>query len=183
MRTTTPTSRFAGITSSSAGAPIRRTRSRSATSRWLDARTSLPPDVLELHEAEGAFERLEEWLRARGFFEPGGEALVADLYLGYGLSRAIRRGRTPPPPEPCRLPLVACVVRSDNYADARDDVESRSPRSASGSERGRRPTTRRPSSRCERPSPAVTSTRSTSSSISRRRSPATPARSPPGSAR
>ena len=54
---------------------------------------SLPPDVLELHEADGAFERLEEWLRARGFFAPGGESLVADLYLGYGLSRSIRRGR------------------------------------------------------------------------------------------
>ena len=84
----------------------------------------MPPDVLELHEAEGAFVRLEEWLRERGFFEHGGEGLSADLYLGYGLSAAIRRNRAPPPAEPCRLPLVACVVRSDNYADAHDDEES-----------------------------------------------------------
>jgi para-aminobenzoate synthetase component 1 len=80
----------------------------------------LPADVLELREAEGAFERLEEWLRGHGFFAPGGEHLVADLYLGYGLSSRIRRGATPPPPEPCPLPLLACVVRQDNYADRRD---------------------------------------------------------------
>ena len=43
-------------------------------------------DTIEIHEAEGAFELLEGWLRARGFFAPGGEDLVADLYLGYGLS-------------------------------------------------------------------------------------------------
>ena len=48
-------------------------------------------DTIEIHEAEGAFERLEPWLRARGFFAPGGETLVADLYLGYGLSSTIRR--------------------------------------------------------------------------------------------
>jgi para-aminobenzoate synthetase component 1 len=67
---------------------------------------------LELHEPEGAFRRLEEWLRERGFFAPGGEALLADLYLGYGLSQAIRRDLAPPPPEPCpALPLLACVLR------------------------------------------------------------------------
>ena len=43
-------------------------------------------DAIELHEAEGALERIESWLRERGFFAPGGEDLVADLYLGYGLS-------------------------------------------------------------------------------------------------
>jgi para-aminobenzoate synthetase component 1 len=66
---------------------------------------------LELHEPDGAFERIEEWLRARGFFTPEGRGLVADLYLGYGLSQAIRRGRSAPPPEPCRLPLACCAVR------------------------------------------------------------------------
>ena len=71
--------------------------------------------MLELHDPDGAFERLEEWLRGRGFFAPGGESLVADLYLGYGLSSTIRRTATPAPPEPCPLPLVACVVRSGNY--------------------------------------------------------------------
>jgi para-aminobenzoate synthetase component 1 len=67
-------------------------------------------ELLELHTAAGAFERIEAWLRERGFFVPGGESLEADLYLGYGLSQAIRRDRTPPPPEPCPLPLAACVV-------------------------------------------------------------------------
>jgi para-aminobenzoate synthetase component 1 len=73
-------------------------------------------DTLELHEPEGAFGRIEEWLRARGFFTPEGEGLVADLYLGYGLSQTIRRGTPPPPPEPCALPLAACAVRRDPYA-------------------------------------------------------------------
>ena len=71
--------------------------------------------MLELHEPEGAFERIEAWLRDRGFFAPGGERLTADLYLGYGLSSAIRRTATPAPDEPCALPVAACVVRSDNY--------------------------------------------------------------------
>ncbi len=71
--------------------------------------------TLELNEPEDAFRRLEEWLRGHGFFAPGGEDLVAQLYLGYGLSRVIRRHDAPPPPEPCRLPLLACVVRRDNY--------------------------------------------------------------------
>jgi len=68
--------------------------------------------MLELHEPEGAFERLEEWLREQGFFRPGGEHLTADLFLGYGLSEALRRDASPPPPEPCPLPLVACRTRA-----------------------------------------------------------------------
>jgi para-aminobenzoate synthetase component I len=66
---------------------------------------------LELRTHAGAFEQLEKWLREQGFFAPGGEALVADLYLGYGLSEAIRRQRSPRPPEPCAaLPLLACAL-------------------------------------------------------------------------
>ena len=68
-------------------------------------------DALELHEPEDAFQRAEEWLRERGFFAPGADGLSADLYLGYGLSQALRRGTTPPPPEPCALPVLACVLR------------------------------------------------------------------------
>ena len=70
-------------------------------------------EALELRDPGGAFDRLEEWLQERGFFVPGGEGLAADLYLGYGLSQAIRREVAPPPPEPCpALPLLACALRS-----------------------------------------------------------------------
>jgi para-aminobenzoate synthetase component 1 len=76
---------------------------------------------LELHEQADAFRRLEDWLSDRGFFEPRGDDLVADLYLGYGLSQAIRRRRGSPPREPCPLPLLACAVRSSPYAVDRYD--------------------------------------------------------------
>jgi para-aminobenzoate synthetase component 1 len=81
--------------------------------------------VLELHAPAGAFERLEEWLRAQGFFVPGGEALVADLYLGYGLSSAIRRTAVPAPPEPCPLPLLACAVRPEPHDVKNDNARDR----------------------------------------------------------
>jgi para-aminobenzoate synthetase component 1 len=68
--------------------------------------------MLELHDPEGAFETLEAYL---------GEHLrlgfVADVYLGYGLSQALRRDPSPPPPEPCRLPLLACRVRPEHACD------------------------------------------------------------------
>jgi para-aminobenzoate synthetase component 1 len=72
--------------------------------------------LLELYEPEGAFRLIEGWLRERGFFAPGGERVVADLYLGYGLSRTIRRLPTPDPPEPCPLPLAACAIRPEPSA-------------------------------------------------------------------
>jgi para-aminobenzoate synthetase component 1 len=75
--------------------------------------------MLELHEHEDAFERLEEWLRAQGFFTPGGEGLVADLYLGYGLSESLRRTARPAPPEPCPLPLLACRLHDREPARRR----------------------------------------------------------------
>jgi para-aminobenzoate synthetase component 1 len=68
--------------------------------------------VLELRQAEGAFAAIEDYLRDEGFF--GAHGLVADLYLGYGLSQAIRRSAAPIPPEPCRLPLAACRIRPLN---------------------------------------------------------------------
>ncbi len=71
-------------------------------------------EALELRDPAGALWRLEEWLRERGFFAAGGEGLAADVYLGYGLSQAIRREPAPPPPEPCpALPLLACVLRRE----------------------------------------------------------------------
>ena len=81
---------------------------------------------IELHEPDEAFRRIEHWLRERGFFEPGGEELVAELYLGYGLSESLRRHRSPPPPEPCsELPLAACRVlgRTEAVADGDQRLE------------------------------------------------------------
>ena len=81
--------------------------------------------ALELREPEEAFRRIEEWLRARGFFAAGGEELVADLYLGYGLSEMIRRTAVPAPPEPCRsLPLAACSIRPEAYPVLHDDNDT-----------------------------------------------------------
>ena len=125
----------------------------------------------------GAFERIEEWLREHGLFEPGREGLVADVYLGYGLSQAIRRRCVAAPTEPCpALPLAACRI-------VREPVQtveaSRGPFRIGDWERdvdGLRSTARR-STRCGARSRAVTSTRSTSSSTSRRRSRAILARS------
>jgi para-aminobenzoate synthetase component 1 len=75
--------------------------------------------MLEVRSPEGAFPAVEGWLRERGFFAPGGENLVADLYLGYGLSETIRRDTTPPPPEPCSLPLAAVSVRDTGEVESR----------------------------------------------------------------
>ncbi len=83
-------------------------------------------DAIEIADADGAFEKVEAWLRDRGFFGPGGDELVADLYLGYGLSSTIRRQRSPAPPEPCRLPLAACSIRRKGsvveYDNDRDEA-------------------------------------------------------------
>ncbi len=73
--------------------------------------------MLELRSPDGAFERIEEYLREHGFFAPGGEHLEADLYLGYGLSEPLRRTALPAPPEPCRLPLAAVSVRDTTGSD------------------------------------------------------------------
>ncbi len=68
--------------------------------------------MLEVYQASGAFERIEAHLREQGFFDgASGSEGWADLYLGYGLSSAIRRTSSPDPPEPCPLPLAACRVR------------------------------------------------------------------------
>jgi para-aminobenzoate synthetase component 1 len=78
-------------------------------------------EVLEVHDPHGAFERIEAWLCERGFFVPGGEDLVADLYLGYGLSESLRRGRAAGPAEPCPLPLAACSVRPSRSVVEQDN--------------------------------------------------------------
>jgi len=68
--------------------------------------------MLELRQADGAFAAIEDYLRAAGFFGPGARGLVADLFLGYGLSQTIRRTSAPVPPELCPLPLAVCRIRS-----------------------------------------------------------------------
>jgi para-aminobenzoate synthetase component 1 len=67
--------------------------------------------VLELHSAEAAFTRIDAYLRDAGFFTGAATGLVADLYLGYGLSETLRRTAAPAPPEPTALPLAACRIR------------------------------------------------------------------------
>jgi para-aminobenzoate synthetase component 1 len=56
-----------------------------------------------------SLQELELALEEEGFF--GRDDLVADVYLGYGLSRALRRRAEPGPPEPCRLPAAAVEIR------------------------------------------------------------------------
>ena len=80
----------------------------------VEARASVGP-VLELWEPDGALEALERYLDAELF---GRDGLVADVYLGYGLSRSLRRTATPDPPEPCPLPCAAARVRRVADAEA-----------------------------------------------------------------
>src|SRR5436309_7814962 len=76
---------------------------------------ALPDDprqapLIELREPAGAFTALEAYLADEGFW--GRDEVVADLYLGYGLSEPLRRSAPAPPPEPCpALPLLACRIR------------------------------------------------------------------------
>jgi para-aminobenzoate synthetase component I len=83
--------------------------SSSGTRRDTWARS--PRAVLELWNPDGAFAALENYLSDVGFFSKRADELVADVFLGYGLSQPLRRRPEPPPPEPCRLPLLACRVR------------------------------------------------------------------------
>jgi para-aminobenzoate synthetase component 1 len=65
----------------------------------------------------GSLAEVEAALRAHGFFEGGADGLVADVFLGYGLSDALRRDLSPPPPEPCSLPRAAVRVRKATATD------------------------------------------------------------------
>jgi para-aminobenzoate synthetase component 1 len=67
--------------------------------------------VLEIWAADDPFAEVEGYLRDAGFFGGRVEDLVADVYLGYGISGLLRRKPWPDPPEPCRLPLAAVRVR------------------------------------------------------------------------
>jgi para-aminobenzoate synthetase component I len=65
--------------------------------------------VLEVWSGGDPLAELESYLADAGLFGPAG-GVVADVFLGYGLSRALRRAPWPDPPEPCRLPLVAARI-------------------------------------------------------------------------
>src|SRR3954454_22567539 len=54
---------------------------------------------------------MDAFLRSQGFFEDGADGLVADVYLGYGLSHPLGRSGAPAPPEPCPLPAAAAEIR------------------------------------------------------------------------
>jgi para-aminobenzoate synthetase component 1 len=62
----------------------------------------------------GSLAEVEAALRDEGFFEGGADGLVADVYLGYGLSSSLRRKSTPLPPEPCPVPPAAVQIRPAN---------------------------------------------------------------------
>ncbi len=65
--------------------------------------------MLELDEPRGAFAALEAFLEREEFW--GREGVVAELFLGYGLSTTQRRLPAPSPPEPLPLPLLSCRIR------------------------------------------------------------------------
>ena len=62
----------------------------------------MPDDLLELRGADGAVERIDEWLASRGFFSGDADDLVADLYLGYGLSERFDGSGAPRRRSPAR---------------------------------------------------------------------------------
>jgi len=68
--------------------------------------------VFEVWSSDEPLEELEAYLAASGFFE--NDNLVADVFLGYRLSRSLRRAPWPDPPEPCRLPLLAAQIHRAN---------------------------------------------------------------------
>ena len=63
--------------------------------------------MVELH----SLGELEAYLEGERFF--GADGVVADVFLHYGLSAALLR-TSAAPPEPCRLPLVACRIRRED---------------------------------------------------------------------
>lgn len=76
-----------------------------------------PSPTFEVRQADGALDAVEGHLRDAGFFGPDAPTdRCADVYLGYGLSEAMRRTGTAARPEPVSLPLAACRVRPADAA-------------------------------------------------------------------
>jgi para-aminobenzoate synthetase component 1 len=73
--------------------------------------------VFEVWSSGQPLEELESFLADSGFSRS--DELVADVFLGYGISRSLRRAPWPDPPEPCRLPLLAARIHPrDERPDA-----------------------------------------------------------------
>ena len=75
--------------------------------------------LFESRDPGRALDEVEAYLRGAGFFGPDpARGLRADLYLGFGLSEALRRVSSPARPEPVpALPLAACrITPSDEPA-------------------------------------------------------------------
>ena len=66
--------------------------------------------MFEVWSGSDPFGEVEAHLREAGFFAPGAEGVVADVFFGYAISQGLRRSRLPPPPERCPLPLAACRI-------------------------------------------------------------------------
>ena len=66
--------------------------------------------MLEIWDSLDPFGDVERHLLENGFFGGPGDR-VADLFFAFRISHGLRRGSSPPPAEPCPLPLAACLVR------------------------------------------------------------------------
>jgi para-aminobenzoate synthetase component 1 len=67
--------------------------------------------VLEVWRSDDPLAEVEDYLCDAGFFGGDPDDVVADVFLGYSISAALRRAPWPDPPEPCRLPLAAARIR------------------------------------------------------------------------
>jgi para-aminobenzoate synthetase component I len=67
--------------------------------------------VLEVWDGDDAFAAVERHLEEAGFFAAARDDLVADVFFAYRISDRLRRLPFPAPPEPCPLPLAACLIR------------------------------------------------------------------------
>jgi para-aminobenzoate synthetase component I len=68
--------------------------------------------MLEVWRSDDPLAEVEGYLRDAGFLGGGAaDDAAADVFLGYGISSALRRAPWPDPPEPCRLPLAAARIR------------------------------------------------------------------------
>jgi para-aminobenzoate synthetase component 1 len=71
--------------------------------------------VLEVWSSADPLGDVERYLAANGFDER--PDAVADLFLSYRISDALRRTSAPAPPEPCALPLAACRIHDRPNAE------------------------------------------------------------------